>query len=653
MALGFGGYSSDAMKSTFAKILGISTLFAASLAAQQVSDYNFQRRAAGALLPITGGTVLASGSFDDAFFADLPIGFPFPFGGAAGQGAWVTKIGVSTNGWLRFSDQGAAANIYNPIASPDVARVAAPFAADLVSAAANSEIRVETIGIAPTRVCVVQWSAVKPLSAPAGSASMTFQARLSESTGKITFKYGSWSIGPGFTSATGSVGIKGNAASPVTDFDTVASTASQGTWASPIRPVSSPLSTMYVASGKLPSSGNEYIWEPDSFPIAAFQVTTTAAVLPAFTSVPQVITAQVATLPSGLPLSGTEVTIDASSVGSSSNYPMFDDGTWGDAVAGDGIYSTTLFLAATQPAYAVLPIRARKVGFTDGNASIAMFVYILPNDIPGAAYTVARGRNGPYSNTMALNANEPGFATACGPFVNPGWKDLFFLYTPSYTGTVSLSTCGGDAIDQPGEMSDSQLMVYTHNGTNYVAVACNEDGGVESGVCGFRGWQARILDLPTTANVPFMIRVSGYVGSQGYFYLDIGESNAIATNFGVGCGPSPLALSATAPRIGMTGTISVSGMPAGQIGSLLFSAPAAPLLNVGPCPYYIDLLGFTATLVNFNGDANGNWSITVPLPNDPALTTMQFHMQAMATPTVGFNAAQISSSNGVLLKFGI
>ncbi|MCU0429862.1 MAG: hypothetical protein MUF42_07795, partial [Cytophagaceae bacterium] len=185
--------------------------------------------------PITGGSVLGAGlgvGCDDQFFIDpanlngatingggnndlgpgFPIGFTFNFNGNA-----YDRVGINNNGWISLG-QSALANPINlgitnalttqtrPIsgaydlgggdAIPAVnqARISA-LGYDLQQQPTGSELRIETIGTAPNRVLVVQWTNYRTYDVSAGATGdlYNFQIRLNENSDVVEIVYGSMS----------------------------------------------------------------------------------------------------------------------------------------------------------------------------------------------------------------------------------------------------------------------------------------------------------------------------------------------------------------------------------------------------------------------------------------------------------------------------
>jgi PKD repeat protein len=186
-------------------ILGVGKISA------QVANMNFSS-GFGTYTPITGGATVGTATSDDESFVNpaapagatgavtgpgLPIGFNFDYNGAT-----FDRFGINANGWI-FLGQSAltpsvanGANSYTPLSATTTTTPAvlrnriAPFARDL-QAQATAEIRYETLGSAPNRVLVVQWTNyARWTSAPPTGDTINFQIRLHEGSNAIHFVYG-------------------------------------------------------------------------------------------------------------------------------------------------------------------------------------------------------------------------------------------------------------------------------------------------------------------------------------------------------------------------------------------------------------------------------------------------------------------------------
>jgi Secretion system C-terminal sorting domain len=165
----------------FRKTVSVLTLCAvfAVAANAQVSSYLF-RRTVGTYTPITGGTVLTSGSNwnNEVYTVTLPSPFWF-------NGVWYPTMHVSCNGFITVGTAPTGFN-YGPISSTEVyAGAISPFGTNLWNPAlSTSNVRWQQVG----REVVVQWQGARRMTT-ANIERFSFQARLNLDNGLIQFVY--------------------------------------------------------------------------------------------------------------------------------------------------------------------------------------------------------------------------------------------------------------------------------------------------------------------------------------------------------------------------------------------------------------------------------------------------------------------------------
>ncbi len=172
----------------------------------QVSTYNFSETTASYTPLATPSTAYAA-PWDNhvngaAFLA--PIGFNFVY-----DGVTQTQCFISPNGFISFGSQPASAD-YLPLSTATSYTNGGTISAlgiDLISAtaAATDNIVYSTIGSAPNRTFVVQWTnARRKVSA----GNFNFQIRLNETTDEIAIAYGACSTSDA-TVYNAQVGVRG------------------------------------------------------------------------------------------------------------------------------------------------------------------------------------------------------------------------------------------------------------------------------------------------------------------------------------------------------------------------------------------------------------------------------------------------------------
>ncbi len=168
----------------------------------QVTTYTFaETNASYTVLPSAGANVAYAAPWDNNVVGAAhlaTIGFNFVFDGIV-----QTQCYISPNGFISFGSQ---SNTYLPLS------LATPFTnggtisalgMDLISS--TDDVTYNTIGSAPNRVFVVQWTNTERKVAP---GNFNFQIRLSESTNVIKIVYGSCTP-TGVTAINTQVGIRG------------------------------------------------------------------------------------------------------------------------------------------------------------------------------------------------------------------------------------------------------------------------------------------------------------------------------------------------------------------------------------------------------------------------------------------------------------
>ncbi len=152
------------------------------------------------------GTALGFAAFADDATLTVTLPFAFPFYSGS-----VSDLRVSTNGVLSFGDipTGTAhyTNAMLPGATGYAGGIIAPFWDDLVLRT-ESQILTQTLGVAPNRRFVVQWSRVGRIAET--DTRLTFQAILYEGSGDIALRYGPMRFASSSTAygASATVGIQ-------------------------------------------------------------------------------------------------------------------------------------------------------------------------------------------------------------------------------------------------------------------------------------------------------------------------------------------------------------------------------------------------------------------------------------------------------------
>lgn len=182
------------LKSKVFSIVLFGLLFLSNANAQVATEYTWSY-VAGSYIPITGGTVVVSGTVDDAVYPiTLPTGFSF-------NGTNITNVTMSSNGFLSLNGN-PAVNDMNAISNNFTAtgNICA-MSADLQNASASSEMRWQEIG----NEIIFQWKEFRRF----GEAdNFSFQIVINTFTGEIKTVYNGSTTIAGVNSPV-AVGLRG------------------------------------------------------------------------------------------------------------------------------------------------------------------------------------------------------------------------------------------------------------------------------------------------------------------------------------------------------------------------------------------------------------------------------------------------------------
>lgn len=230
-----------------ALLSGWSTSFA------QVSTYTFGQ-STGTYTPISGGTVLGVPTNDDTNFNGLPIGFTFWYNGQP-----YTQFSVNSNGFIAMG--ASVISTYTAISSGSTNNIIAAQNFDSQGEAITGDLQYLTIGSAPNRTLVVQWTNYDKYSSGSNTGVLNYQIRLNEADYSVQIMYGAQT--PTSLSYTTQVGLRGNSNADYNNRQVI----SGGSWASSTAGASNAATCVWEA-GTVPSSGLTYTWTPPPAPAA-------------------------------------------------------------------------------------------------------------------------------------------------------------------------------------------------------------------------------------------------------------------------------------------------------------------------------------------------------------------------------------------------
>ncbi|MEI7977425.1 MAG: GEVED domain-containing protein, partial [Bacteroidota bacterium] len=207
----------------------------------QVNTYTFTQ-SSGTFTTINNlaGTVnlttVGSGTYDDAAYQNIPIGFNFTYNGAC-----QTILGVSQNGFIQFGAN-VPLNSYNALST--YTNVISVINNDLYGIGTNGAIMMYRLtGTSGSRVLTMEWRNWGFYSS--GNAELNAQIQLYEATGEVRMVYGNCA---GIVTSTLAVGLNGNA---TTDYLNRTTTTS---WATTTAGTANSATCSY-SSSILPANG--------------------------------------------------------------------------------------------------------------------------------------------------------------------------------------------------------------------------------------------------------------------------------------------------------------------------------------------------------------------------------------------------------------
>jgi hypothetical protein len=534
----------------------------------QVSAYNFSQLA-GTYTPITGGTVIGLTTSDDNNYANpltptvtaptgagFPIGFNFTFNGSV-----FDRFALNTNGFITLGQSALTpstniASSYTSIAvattttPPQLGNRITPFNMDL-QGQAGSEMSFLTLGTAPNRICVVQWSNFRRYVATGNN--LNFQIRLYETTNVVEFMYGTMTVAAAYTPQ---VGLRGTAN---TDFNNRSVVAGTHTWATSIAGAANN-ATAAISATLFPVSGQTYRWTPaNCLAPAGLSIPILTATSANFSWTTNTASGQLVVVPQGnsansaapIAISGTTATWPA--LTPATNYTVFIRTICG--VADTSNWSTAVNF--TTPCVAInTPWTESFEGVT-----VATIGGPLPNCWARNVTDFATGNNAQSNNRSARTGTKYlytawGTLAVTGDWVfTPGLNltagqsyDFSFWYkNDGLTGWDTLRVGVGNA-QAAASMTLIGSRVYAFNNTNYT--------------------EYRVSYVPATTGV-FFFGVNVWAGFN--------PNNITFDDFNVDASPScpaPNAINASAVT---NTTANVNWTSNGQTNQFYYAFGAAPL----------------------------------------------------------------------------
>ncbi|MDP4265066.1 MAG: BNR-repeat neuraminidase N-terminal domain-containing protein [Bacteroidota bacterium] len=251
-------------------VLLISTIVCAMASRATVGNYTFAS-SSGTYTPISG-TTLFSGAWDDGSSGLLTIPFSFIYNGTP-----YTTLSVNTNGFITLG--AVPASVYCGLQSSAPNSIAA-YGTDLVGASVSSTIQYTTIGSAPNRQFIIQWTDCDHYTGTTSLNHWSFQIILNETTNTVQVVWGNstdvTTMGANncadVATESGNVGLLG---ANTTDFNIRSVTNGVNTWATSTSG-SFITAVCNMSSTNIPASGLTFTWTPGPILPMTYTSSTTA-----------------------------------------------------------------------------------------------------------------------------------------------------------------------------------------------------------------------------------------------------------------------------------------------------------------------------------------------------------------------------------------
>lgn len=163
-----------------------------------IPGYYFEQTTGNTYNSFNDGTLVWSGTGNWNNISTQDIGFTFNFNGTD-----YTQVRITDEGYLAFGN--SAGRNTTPISNSGTTNLISAFGRDL-QGQSGANIRCKTVGTAPNRVFIAQWTNMRPDNN--NTSDFDFQIQLSEGSNEIRILYGRMTTNRN-TNYDGQVGIKG------------------------------------------------------------------------------------------------------------------------------------------------------------------------------------------------------------------------------------------------------------------------------------------------------------------------------------------------------------------------------------------------------------------------------------------------------------
>lgn len=216
-----------------------------STTAQNSVNYSDVSSTTGSLTDMSSGTTQLIGTnTDDGASTVTNLNFDFFF-----MGTRYAQFSVNPNGTLRLGATAITTTLYEPLGTAGQALITA-YGADQRTHL-TGKVHYKVTGTAPNRILIVEWLNMQSVFSTGGTADLTYQVRLYETTGVIELVYGSMTM-----SAGGAADVNSN--TPQIGFSSNNAAGTVGSFSAPFSgtPAPSYISNATTAASNTFTAGN-------------------------------------------------------------------------------------------------------------------------------------------------------------------------------------------------------------------------------------------------------------------------------------------------------------------------------------------------------------------------------------------------------------
>ncbi len=427
----------------------------------QVQNYFFSV-SSGSYTPITGGTVLASGTFDAFNSATINLSFRY-------NCTQVSSIKINADGHIGLGTYISTAN-YTPLSGNINASIGilSAMGRDLASSDAGSpEIRYELIG----DEFIAQWTDVRR-SGTFGER-INFQIRINTLTNVINYVYGPYISGVANTNYP-EIGLKGTNNVFPSNVKNLTLTCGETGWLG-VLPGTANNSKVCLSNATFPASGTTFTWTPpspstpDAIVGLATQCPSTASQTYSINAVPNA-TSYNWTVPTGWTISsgqGTEnITVVAGTSGENGNITVTAGNSCGTSPA--SILAVTVDNEAPTTPGSISGNTAQCPGTTGQTYTISAvtnattYTWTVPT-----GWTITAGQGTNNITVTAGNAGQNGDITVTAENSCGISSPATFAVTVSNTAPATPSSISGNTSLCTGATSETYDVTAVTNATTY------------------------------------------------------------------------------------------------------------------------------------------------------------------------------------------